>query len=384
MSAGPFSFPGGDEIELTLGLIFSQAGSYAALGRSALSGALRAIEAVNRSGRLRVRAEIRDPAGDAGAYERHTADLLDGGVRHILGAITSWSRKDMIPALERGGGLLWYPCPYEGFECNDHVVYLGAAPNHHILPLAEWIAAEGMRTAFLVGSNYVWGWETSRLARDCLTARGVEVIGERYVPLGSTDHGHVVDEVVAARPDVVVNSLIGPSNVAFVRDLGRRAPDRVGRTGHMVSCNQTEVDLADLGSAAEGLLAAGAFFEADAPEGLSRAVAAADPGTPISSFLATSYAAVELLAGAVLRAGTDDPRAVFRAVSGSPTATVLGQVAVDPVMRHAALAPRLAVVRDGRFDVIRRAAMAVPADPYLSQAAPAARRPGPPHLRVVQ
>ena len=108
---------------------------------------------------------LRDPGGDVARYEAGMAPLLEDGVHHIPGAITSWSRKEMIPVLEHIGGLLWYPCPCEGSESNGHVVYLSGAPNHHVLPTTERIARQGMRRACLVGSNYVWGWETLRLAQ---------------------------------------------------------------------------------------------------------------------------------------------------------------------------------------------------------------------------
>ena len=35
---------------------------------------------------------------------------------HILGCTTSWSRQEVIPALENSQTTLWYSCPYEGFE----------------------------------------------------------------------------------------------------------------------------------------------------------------------------------------------------------------------------------------------------------------------------
>lgn len=339
---------------------------------------------MNRSGRAFIEVTLKDPAGDAESYERSTAEILETNTRHIIGAITSWSRKDMIPVLERMGGLLWYPCPYEGYESNDHVVYLGAAPNHHLIPLCDWIASQGMESAYLVGSNYVWGWETLRLARDCLTARGVRILGERYIPLGSTKHAHVLDEVVSTEPDVVVDSLIGPSNITFLTELASRCPDRSARTGHVVSCNQTEADIDALGAAADGLLSVGSFFEEDAPPTLVESVRRHDARARISSFMATSYAAVELLVESTLRAGTDDPHAVFRAASGAPTDTALGRISIDPVMRHAALTPCMAVVRKGKFQVIERAAAPVPADPYLSRISHNAAASRKPSLRIVR
>ncbi|SFP18169.1 transporter substrate-binding protein [Tranquillimonas alkanivorans] len=372
-------------IRFQLGLIFSTSGPYAALGQSALCGASMAIDDLRTAGVADIEPVLRDPGGDPARYESATADVLGAGaVRHVVGAITSWSRKDMIPVLERHGGLLWYPCPYEGFESNDHVVYLGTAPNHHMLPLIDRVAETGARRAYLIGSNYVWGWETLRLARERLGMRLGEVAGERYIPLGSTDFAHVMKEIEDQRPDVIVNSLIGPSNVAFMRALGERPGWGSGEPGRVVSCNQTEVDLADLGPAGDGMLSAASFFEELADGDFRRRVAARAPNGRVSSFLATSYAAVQTLAEAVARAGTDDPRAVFRAASGAPTDTVLGPLDIDAVTRHAALRPHLALAGQGDFHVIQSAEAPVPADPYLTNMPAGKARPFRPDLRIVQ
>lgn len=373
-------------IRFDLGLVFSTTGPYAALGQSALCGATLAIEDLRRAGIADIRPILRDPGGDPKRYERMTAEVLhDGAVRHVVGAITSWSRKDMIPVLERYGGLLWYPCPYEGFESNDHVVYLGTAPNHHMVPLIDRVAGAGARRAYLIGSNYVWGWETLRLARERLGAHGGEVVGERYTPLGSTDNHLALQEIEEHRPDVIVNSLIGPSNVAFMQALSALPNWNTRPPATVLSCNQTEVDLDELGPAAEGMLSAASFFEPLASESFRGRVAAAAPNGRVSSFLATSYAAVQTLTGAIARAGRDDPGAAFRAATEMKHDTVLGEIAIDAVTRHAALRPHIAVARQGHFEVIHSAENAVPADPYLTNLpSPRARRAARPDLRIVQ
>ena len=370
-------------MSLRLGLIFSKTGSYAALGQSALAGALGAIEDLRASGGPDITPVIVDPGGEIAEYDRLTRGLLDAGVRHILGAITSSSRKEMIPLLEQQGGLLWYPCPYEGFESNDHVVYLGAAPNHHVVPVTDWIASQGIGRAYLVGSNYVWGWETLRLARNCLQTHGIEIVGERYIPLGSTDHGHLLDELCSRGAECVVDSLIGPSNTTFLTALAARDPDRVGRPGHVVSFNQTEADLDELGAAANGLLSAGSLFEEDAGEALKAAAQRHAPNKRVSSFLSTAYAAVEVIAAAAKQAGTVDPKIMFRAACSAPVATAMGALSIDPVLRHAELRPCLSLVENGRFRIVERAKTAIPADPYLTGRA-FAHEPCVPELRVVQ
>jgi branched-chain amino acid transport system substrate-binding protein len=352
-------------VELRLGLVFSTTGSYAALGQSALAGALGAIETIGeRNGDL-ITPVIADPGGDLAAYERMTRELLESGVRHIVGAITSWSRKEMIPLLERYGGLLWYPCPYEGFESNDHVVYLGASPNHHVIPAMDWIAAQGFRRAFLVGSNYVWGWETLRLARECLTARGVEVVGERHVPLGVISPSRIFEEMGDQNADCVIDSLIGPSNTSFLQGLAAR--NMAGaQPVQVVSFNQTEADLDEIGPAANGLLSAGSFFEPNASDMLRDVARRHAPNQRVSSFFATSFAAVEIISAAVRRAGTDDPSTVFRAAAETPVVTAMGAMPIDPVLRHTMLTPRLSIARNGSFEVVQYAEAPIAADPYMT------------------
>ena len=361
-----------------LGLVFSTTGPYAALGKAARAGAEMAIADLAREGVAQITPMICDPAGRPDAYEAMTREILEQGVSHVAGAITSWSRKDMIPVLERHGGLLWYPCPYEGFESNDHVVYMGAAPNHHMIPLLDRVLATGVRRVYLLGSNYVWGWETLRLARERLTEAGVEIVGERYVPLGDTDCALALSEIVEHGAETVVNSLIGPSNVAFMRGLP------VAGRPEVISCNQSEADLDALGAAGDGMLSAGSYFEELGPADFVRRAAGVAPNGRCSSFFATTYASVCILAQSIRRAGSTAPNAVFRAACESSHDTVLGPVRIDPMTRHAALTPHIARAEQGRFRLLASSDGPVVADPYLTSVPPV--RGGPremPSLRIV-
>jgi branched-chain amino acid transport system substrate-binding protein len=157
--------------------------------------------------------------------------------------------------------------------------------------------------------------------------------------------------------------------------------------GQVVSFNQSEADLAEIGPAANGLLSAGSFFEANASDMLRDAARRHAPNGRVSSFFATSFAAVEMIVAAVRSAGTDDPSSVFRAAVDTPLVTAMGSMPIDPVLRHAMLTPRLAMARNGRFEVVQSAAAPVAADPYMTsqtagkfRATPASHR----KLRVVK
>lgn len=342
---------------IELGLLHSRSGSYALLSQASLSGAMAAIAAINADATmpLTFAPVLRDPGGNADAYGPLCEEILrDSTARHVVGCVTSLSRKEVIPSLEKLEGTLWYPLPYEGFEASDRVVYTHACPNQHLLPLLDWAMPAHGRRVYLTGSNYIWGWEINRLARMTIVEAGGTILGERYLPIGATDVGRMIDEIRATRPDFVLNSLVGASSYAFLRAyhaLGltdaRFSPDRCP----MLSCNFTECELPPLGEAAEGLIAAGPYFRGSAgwPGG--------DFG---SSHEAASYAAVSELARllAYHGAGSEDwPLSQLLAGAGGP---------VDPGNHHTTLPVIIAQVRGGAFKVIQHRGQ-VSGDPFLSR-----------------
>src|SRR5260370_42462353 len=101
---------------------------------------LRDIDEFNRSGDcdFTFPSHLRDPVGVVAAYHTACDDLIRGKqVEHIVGCYTSASRKQGIPIVERTERLLWHPARYEGFQSSDNGIYVGAAPNHTLVPVGE-------------------------------------------------------------------------------------------------------------------------------------------------------------------------------------------------------------------------------------------------------
>jgi ABC-type branched-subunit amino acid transport system substrate-binding protein len=122
------------------------------------NGSLLAIREVNRDRGFPFALE--PVVGNPGGHNVHYADiarrmLTSDRLVHVVGCYTSSSRKEVLPHFEKYDGLLWYPSHCEGFESSEHVVYTGAAPNQHIIPLAEHLLQTRGRRAYCVGSNYL-------------------------------------------------------------------------------------------------------------------------------------------------------------------------------------------------------------------------------------
>lgn len=357
-----------DRRPIELGLLYSWSGGYSLFADACRTGALGAIAQINASPAfdLMFLPVERDPGGDVDRYAPLCEDILrNSAARHIVGCVTSSSRKEVIPVLEKHGGTLWYALPYEGFEASDHVVYTHACPNQQLLPLLDWaLPAYGAR-AYLTGSNYIWGWEMNRLARERITSAGGEVVGERYLPLGSTEVGRMLEEIRATRPAFILNNLVGPSSYEFIAGIQRLALEDSGfapASCPILSCNLTEAELPALGHAAEGLISVGPYFRRTQAGGFG------------SSLEAASHRAVMELA---------------RLLNGRPGAELAslpslldgasGSGIIDQETHHISLPVVIARVEGGAFQTLKLLPSR-PGDPYLTRDRAAQRTP---QLRVV-
>jgi branched-chain amino acid transport system substrate-binding protein len=361
--------------DLQVGFLFSSTGSYELVARSMLNGALLAAEEVNASGLgVRIEPTICNPGGDLGQYSVQASVLLKRNIRHVVGCYTSSARKEVIPLFEKHDALLWYPSHYEGFESSSNVVYTGAAPNQHVLPLVEYLLAHHGHRAFCVGSNYIWAWENNRILRESVTARGGSVLAERYFAVGETDFDQAIEAIITARPSFVFLTLIGTSAYQFFRAF--RAACRArgidqAREIPVASCSLSEPELEAIGDeAVDGHLSSSVYFcsiqSAENLKFLAAYQARFTGGPTASADAEASYNAVWLLARSAAAAGTDDPRAVKAQLVRQELNAPQGKVWIDEPTFHAFLTPRIGRSnRAAKFDLVSEARAPVQPDPYL-------------------
>lgn len=338
---------------IDIGMLLSRSGMYAALAHASRLGVLQGVAEVNADPRLDVSFRVveRDPEGRLDRYAPLCREILrESEARHIFGCITSASRKEVIPELERFDGVLWYPVPYEGFEASEHVAYMHACPNQHLLPLLDWALPSLGKRTYLVGSNYIWGWEIARIAREGVAAAAGEVLGDRYLAVGDTDLDHIIQEIRALKPDFILNSLVGDSSYTFLARLAELKQEVGYDNGLTVlSCNFTECEIKSAGDAAEGLVSAGPWFEPNGGSG--------------GSFCEMARQSVRELANLL----HGHPRAEVLPLSELlHTTTSSGRTPrLDPTHHHARQPAIIARLVNGRFHEIKRLP-ALRADPYLT------------------
>jgi branched-chain amino acid transport system substrate-binding protein len=384
--------------KVRIGLLVSTSGAYATIGRAMHDGARLAVAEISRDPAFPFVFETfdADPGGRDEEYAGAAKAMLnEHKLIHVVGCYTSSSRKVVLPYFEKYDGLLWYPSHYEGFESSEHVVYTGAAPNQHIIPLAEHMLATRGRRVYCIGSNYIWAWENNKIMREAVLGQSGTVLAERYFPVGETDFDAVIEQILNLRPSFLFNTLIGVSAYAFFRAFRRAAKARgIDQPSAIpiASCSLSEPELTEIGAdACDGHVSSSVYFASiDTPQNRAFVEAYCQnfPDAGLTSADAeSSYLAVHLLARAIRAAGSADLAPVLGALPRASMAGPQGAVRIDPDNRHCCLTPRIAVSNAaGGFDILFEAPEPVKPDPYLidhdMKAQLAAQRP--PFLKVVR
>ncbi|GLW04974.1 nitrile hydratase regulator [Microtetraspora sp. NBRC 13810] len=206
---------------LRVGLVVPVSGVLGLLGPCAINCALLAASEVNAAGGVlgrRIELVLVDGGRSPAEVGREVSGLVAAGaVQAVVGTHASDVRVTVERAL-RGAAPFVYTPPYEGGARARGVYYLGEPASRQVGPGLDWLLDHRRaRRWFLVGNDYVWPRLVHASARAHLRARSATVVGERFVPSGTSDMAPLIEELAAVRPDAVLVNLIGSDLVAFNR-----------------------------------------------------------------------------------------------------------------------------------------------------------------------
>lgn len=357
--ATPVANDEGDGIKV--GILHSLSGTMAISETTVVDAEMMAIDEINTAGGVLGQQIIpikEDGASDWPTFAEKATKLIDqDNVKTIFGCWTSASRKAVLPVFESKQHMLWYPVQYEGQECSQNVFYTGAAPNQQIEPAVDWLLENKGSNFFLVGSDYVFPRTANTIIKEQLKAKGGEVVGEDYLPLGDTEVTPIITKIRAALPDggVIFNSLNGDSNVAFFKQMqgAGLGPDKYP----VMSVSVAEEEVRQIGPEyLQGHYAAWNYFQTvESPQNdqfVTAFKAKYGEDRVTNDPMEAAYIMVYLWKQAVEAAGTTDIEAVRQAAIGQEFDAPEGRVRMFP-NHHISKVVRIGQVReDGLFDIV--------------------------------
>ena len=312
-----------------------------------------------------------DGASEPTVFAEKAKKLISSDcVAAVFGGWTSSSRKAMLPEFEGANALLYYPVQYEGLESSKNIFYTGATTNQQIVPALDYLKEKGVKSLYLVGSDYVFPQTANRIIKAYAQANGIEIKGEDYTPLGSTDFSTIVNKVRSSNADAVFNTLNGDSNVAFFREY-----KNVGLTPQqmpVVSVSIAEEEVGGIGvQNVAGQLAAWNYYQTlDTP--VNKAFVKAykdfvkDPKKPTSDPMEAAYTSVYLWMNTVEKAKSFDVKAIQDNADGVSFDAPEGKVTINGDNHHITKTARIGEIRpDGLIYTVWESKGPIRPDPYL-------------------
>ena len=355
---GKGSGAAGGKEPVKIGLLYSLSGVTSVSEKQLYNGTKLAIDELNAGGGIggrKIETVFADYAPDpARAADKARKLILDDKVTAIVGTCSSAARQAVKPVVEQYRSLLIYPQSYEGQEKSNNIVYTGCIPNQQAEIFVNWLLGKGYRKFFLIGCDFIYPQVENKLAKEYLAKGGGTVVGEEYVPYGSTDFSSVLNKIKKSEPDVIYSELTGDSNVAFYKQY-----NAYGLPATVASLTTNETVLKSIGAQA----GAGSFICVDYfknvknPENeafVKKYTSTFHDGTLPTYAVMGGYNAGKFL-GAALKKAADpqDTAQVTAAFKELKMKSPSGEISIDGSNNHTRLYCRIAKVDErGEAQVI--------------------------------
>ncbi|MDP5346947.1 MAG: substrate-binding domain-containing protein [Paracoccaceae bacterium] len=342
--------------EVRIGVLVPDSGPAGLFGPSSRQAAELAAEDINAAGGINgepvqlIFADVGLPP--AQAVQAVQRLWRSEGVQGFVGMHDSAVRAAIAAQLD-GQVPYVYTAVYEGGECAPGTYVTGETPAQQLAPVIPWLAEnEGASSWYLIGNDYNWPRDTNTAAQDIIAASGGSVVGEEYVPLGSSDFDASLGRIRASGADAVLVTLVGGDSVGFNIAYAAFGLDQQAlRLGTLIEENT----LAGIGPAnTDRLFASMGYFasiDSDAARDFGDRVSArfgTDAAQP-NGLGQSVYDGLMLMAALGNSAGSLDAAAVAEVANGTEFTSPRGVAVLDG--NHVAQTVFLANGSSGTFEI---------------------------------
>jgi len=105
-----------------------------------------------------------------------------------------------------------------GSICLPNYFALATVGNQQVNPLVDYLLKHGSKKIFVVASDFVSGRQGAQQIKDRVGSKG-DVVGTSFEPIGTTDFSSDISKIAAAKPDTVIDVLVGNDEVAFYKQF---------------------------------------------------------------------------------------------------------------------------------------------------------------------
>ena len=202
-----------------IGILHSLTGSMAFSESPLVNAAKLAIDEINESGGIlghKIDPIIIDGESNPNILATKVTEQIEKrGIDTFFGCWRSSSRRAVKSILEKLGGQLWYPLPYEGLEESPNIFYMGNCLNQQILPALDWCKQKGFQRKFFLGSDCIYSRTCNKFIQSESEIQSSSTYTGLLFPEGHSDFSKTILKIKAKKPDIILTALNCNSNEAF-------------------------------------------------------------------------------------------------------------------------------------------------------------------------
>ena len=328
-------------------------------GQSQKNGVQLAVNQINEGGYLgssKLVAAIEDSTGtNEGAIAAMTKAIDDDKAVGVIGPTLSAQAFAADPiAQEKGIPVIGPSNTVAGIVEIGDFIFRDSLPESSVIPgtVKAVVSLLGVKTAGIIwGNNDDFSVGGYKVFKQALQDNNVQIVDDETFARGDVDFQAQLTKIIAQKPDAIVASALAKEGALIITQARS-----LGFTGPIVGGNgfNSPAVIKQTGPAGEGLIV-GAAWNIASPEPLSqdfiKAYQAAYNAAP-DQFAAQAYTAVWLMATAIRRADSVDPKTVRDTLAGIkdfPTPLGTFSFGADRNPNHPPVAQ---IVRGGKFVVL--------------------------------
>ena len=327
---------------IRIGALAQMSGGASFLGPSESAAYRMAVTEINAAGGLlgkEVELILVDSATDPAVANTGAKRLINrDGVAAIFASTTSASREAILSVVRANGEtLFFYNAIYEGHACDDSMFVMGEVPENQINPIVPYLQEKtGGSKWYFVGNDYNWPQNTATIAEQAIPDAGGELVGTKFVPIGTADFSAILQDIAATDPDYVLLIMLPGDVVAFMKQFRNQG---LHESVIPVATLVEQSAIAAMGPASQGLMIPAGYFAGTTEEAIAfetRYKEVLGTNAAAQNFISmNAYDAVHLWARAVAKAGTTEKDAVAAAVPTVSFDGPRGNVHYSAATRHA-------------------------------------------------
>ncbi len=203
-----------------LGLVTDLTGPDAIFGPPTVDVAKLAVAQINAAGGIdgrKVQLLIEDDQSTPqGGLQAAQTLIEQDHVSALVSMDSSAVRQAILPLAETSNTLYLYAPVFEGDACSSVLFTNGEVPNQQLEPAIPWIQkATGRTKWYLLGDNYIYPQKSFQVAKKYIAAARGTVVGETFVPVGTTDYQAVIQKIKSSGANIMLPYLVGSDAIDF-------------------------------------------------------------------------------------------------------------------------------------------------------------------------